>query len=81
MAKNRSQQSQQPQRPVVKFRSYGIEASVWKHENGYSVTIRKTYKNEDSGEYKETNTFFPDDLPRLALVANAAFEFVSLKSE
>ena len=72
------QQGERATQPVKRFRSYGIEASVWEHDKGYSVTLRKSYKTDD-GSYKETNTYFMDDLPRLGLVAAEAYRFIALK--
>lgn len=66
--------------PVERFRSYGIEASVWENEGKLSVSIRKRYKDE-GGDYHDTTTFFQDDLPRLILVAQKAFEFIALADD
>jgi hypothetical protein len=42
------------------------------------VTINKAYKEED--EWKHTNSFNIEDLPKVALVANEAYKFIRLKS-
>lgn len=42
------------------------------------VRIQKQYRKDD-GSYENTDYFFPEDLPKLALVAQEAFRFVSLK--
>lgn len=73
------------QKPVKTFRSRGIQASIWKNEKlrdgeavvDYSISIRKQYRKD--GEYLKTDCFFPDDLPRLQLVARKAYEYISLK--
>lgn len=44
----------------------------------HSVTIRKSYRDKD-GTWKESSTFFPNNLPRLSLVARKAFEWIALK--
>ena len=72
-------------KPVKDFRAGNIQASVWRNEvdkNGqtvvrHSVRIQKQFRNDD-GDYQETNYFFRDDLPKLILVAQKAFEFISL---
>jgi len=72
-------------KPVKSFRAGGIEASIWENEiqqggqqvTRHSVTIRKQYRDKD-GNWKESSTFFPNDLPRLVLVAQRAFEHVAL---
>jgi hypothetical protein len=73
-------------KPIKNFRSGGIQASVWRDEtekNGqtvvrHSVRIQKQFRKED-GNYQDTNYYFQDDLPKLILVAQKAFEFISLK--
>ena len=74
-------------KPIKRFRAGSVEAAVWKNEqvdqNGqtverHSVTIRKSYRDKESGQWKQSDSFFPSDLPRLALVVQKAFEFVSL---
>lgn len=74
------------QKPIHEFRSGRVQASIWKNEvekqNGiqihYSIRIQKQFKTED-GEYKDTDYFFPDELPDLELVTRKAFEFVRLR--
>ncbi len=73
-------------KPLQVFRSGTVSASVWRNEtekNGqivvrHSVSIRKQYKKDD-GSYENTNQYFPDELMRLAMVAQKAFEFLCLK--
>ena len=71
--------SEEKSKPVKKFRVGGIVASVWEHKKddvtSQSVTFQKSYKDGD--EWKETNSYFPQDLPKLALVSKKAYEFVS----
>ncbi|MHC4353328.1 MAG: hypothetical protein ACYS0H_11500 [Planctomycetota bacterium] len=73
-------------KPVKDFRAGNIQASIWRNEvekEGqtvirHSVRIQKQFKN-DGGDYQETPYYFPDDLPKLILVAQRAFEFITLK--
>ncbi|MEP1145450.1 MAG: hypothetical protein ABJH52_17130 [Henriciella sp.] len=70
--------------PIKKFKLGKIVASVWenKNENGdsrYSVTIVRSYKKGD--EWKETSTFFPEDLPVVARLSERALSHVMLKQE
>ena len=44
----------------------------------YSVTINKAYKEGD--EWKYTNSFNIEDLPKVALVANEAYKYIRLYS-
>lgn len=73
-------------KPVKSFKAANIEASVWRKEveqNGkinvrHSVRIQKQYRNKD-GDYEKTDYYFRDDLPKLILVAQKSFDFVTLK--
>lgn len=77
--------SQDKSKPIKNFRSGNIQASIWRNEvdkDGqtvvrHSVRIQKQFRDDD-GDYKETNYYFRDDIPRLILVAQKAFEFISL---
>ena len=74
-------------KPIKDFRAGGgIKASVWRNEvekNGqtvvrHSVRIQKQFR-KDGGDYRETDYYFRDDLPKLILVAQKAFEFIALR--
>ncbi|MFC1635464.1 hypothetical protein ACFL5Z_11530 [Planctomycetota bacterium] len=72
-------------KPIKDFRAGNIQASVWRNELNkdgqtvvrHSVRIQKQYRNKDRA-YKGTEYYFRDDLPKLILVAQKAFEFVAL---
>lgn len=60
-------------RPIHTWRNKGIDVAAWPTNNGgCSFTIRKTFKPKDSNEYKETKTFFPNDLKVLVDLLNQA---------
>ncbi len=74
--------------PEKKFRAGGISATIWQNssknpkgeETTYkTVSIDRNYKDKVSGEWKSTNSFRASDLPKLALVAQKAFEYVTFK--
>jgi len=77
---------QQTQKPTKEFRAGTIKAAVWKEQQEdagratvrYSVKIEKRYFDEASKEWRNTDYFFANDLPRLRLVAERAFEFIVL---
>ena len=77
---------QNDNKPIKDFRAGNIQASVWRTEvqkNGqtivrHSVRIQKQYRKDDNS-YENTDYFFPEDLPKLVLVAQEAFRFISLK--
>ena len=78
--------NQSNQRPVREFRAATIKAAIWaerREEQGrtvvrHTVKIQKRYFDKSSNEWRTTEYFFPDDLPRLCLVAEKAFEYVAL---
>ena len=73
-------------RPVKTFKHGGVELSIWKNttEKGdmYNTTIRNSYKDDASGEWKETASFSPSDLAALAQLSGQAFQEITvLKSQ
>jgi hypothetical protein len=66
------------QRPVATFKQGGLEVSVWKNQTKnsdlYNTTIRNAYKDDKSGEWKETTSFSPTDLAVLSQLASQAFQ-------
>jgi hypothetical protein len=73
-------------RPVATFKQGGVEVSIWRNqtEKGdmYNTTIRNSYKDDKTGEWKETSSFSPTDLAVLSQLTSQAFqEIVHLKSQ
>lgn len=68
-------------RPVKSFKQGGVEVSVWRNpgEQGdmYNATIRKSYKDEKSGEWKETSSFSPTDLAVVSQLSSQAFQAIT----
>ena len=77
--------AKQNTKPIKNFRAGSIQASIWrkkveKHGRAvaqFSVRVQKRFRKED-GSYENTDYFFPDDLPRLVLVAQKAYEYIAL---
>lgn len=77
---------QTPQPPEKEFRAGGIRASIWRNpveRNGQtvlqpSVKIQKQYLDPQTQQWVETNYFYQNDLSKLILVAQKAYEYVSL---
>jgi len=73
-------------RPEKKFKCGPISASIWAEdktvESGvvkfYSINITKAYKDGDN--WKNTNNFNAEDLPKVALVANETYKYIRLSS-
>jgi hypothetical protein len=79
-------ESSRAARPVATFKQGGVEVSVWKNqtEKGdmFNTTIRNSYKEDKSGEWKETTSFSPTDLAVVSQLTSQAFqEIVQLKSQ
>ncbi len=77
---------QTAQRPVMQFRAGGIRAAIWRNEieqDGrtvvrHSVRIDKRYFDAQRDEWKDSDYLFVNDLPRVRLVVEKAFEYVTL---
>lgn len=58
--------------PIKTWRNKGIEIAAWEGKWGKQFTWRKTYKDKNTGEYKETKFLFEGDLAiLLELVTDA----------
>jgi len=74
------------QKPEKKFSCGSISASIWANTKVvtgetvkfYSVTFNKVYKEGE--DWKYTDSFNIEDLPKVALVANEAYKYIRLKS-
>lgn len=72
--------------PEKEFRAGGVSATVWNNQqviNGNkldvkSVQIQRNYQ-DDKKEWKKTSSFKQNDLPKLISVAQAAFNYLTLK--
>ena len=72
-------------KPEKKFSCGSISASIWANTKVVtgekikinSVTINKAFKEGE--EWKYTNSFNIEDLPKVALVATEAYKYIRLK--
>ena len=80
-------EKQAPQKPVKEIRAIGgITAAIWRNQKQdgertvvqHSVRIQKRYRDSNTGEWKNSDYFFPSDLAKLMLVTQKAYEFVTL---
>lgn len=76
------------EKPVFTVRAGKIQGSVFRNEStnasgqvlvNYSVRIVKSYKDEKTGEWKETDYFFPDELPKVELVCRRCYGEIVMK--
>ena len=69
-------------KPVQSFRDKGVDVAVWETRNGgMSITIRKTYKDKNSGEYKESKYLFKEDAERLIELLKQAVSYAHNRAE
>lgn len=74
-------------KPEKRFKCGPISASIWvesKTVEGeivklYSININRVYKDKND-DWKYTNKFRAEDLPKVALVANEAYKYIRLNS-
>lgn len=76
-------------KPEKKFVAGAIAATIWanagKGRNGEEVHFRtvaidRRYRDKNN-EWKSTNSFRVNDLPRVSVVLNKAYEYLVLKEE
>jgi len=72
-------------KPVKKFKAGAISATIWGNQSKEgktwnSVTFSRSYK-DNTNSWKNTNNFRESDLPKLNLVSQKAFEYLSMKQE
>lgn len=78
--------AEQGTKPIKEFKAGTVRAAIWKEDRQegdrtaarFSVKIEKRYFDEAGKEWRNTDYFFANDLPRLRLVAERAFEFIVL---
>lgn len=74
-------------KPEKTFRCGAISASIWSESKMidnrdvllYSIKIDKAYKTDEG--WKHTNNFMPEDLPKVAVVANEAYKYIRLSQD
>ena len=72
--------------PEKEFRAGGVSATIWNNQqtiNGNkmdvkSVQIQRNYQ-DDKEEWKKTSSFKANDLAKVICVAQAAFNYLTLK--
>ncbi|MAG08440.1 hypothetical protein CMO89_03130 [Candidatus Woesearchaeota archaeon] len=73
--------------PEKKFRAGAVCATIWENmgktkegePTAYkTISVERNYKDKND-EWKSTNSFRVNDLPRLSLVLSKAYEHVALK--
>ena len=73
-------------KPENRFKCGPVSASTWAKSKTmedemvqvYSMNIDKVYKEGD--QWKRTNSFTAEDLPKVSLVATEAYKYIQLNS-
>lgn len=73
------------EKPLHTIRAGGVKATVWQNRGDdgqpfLTTLIVRSYR-DGNGNWKETNTFMPHQLPQLELAARKAYEFTQLGRE
>jgi hypothetical protein len=71
--------------PFETIRIGRIKATIWENENEqgrtyHSVTLARNYRDED-GQWQETNSFSVDDMPRLRMASDRAFDSIYARQQ
>lgn len=73
-----------PVEPERKFRAGGVSATVWMNstEKGVfpSIRLSRSYLDKQNN-WKDTNSFNINDIPKAVLVLGEAYRYVSLKDK
>ena len=72
---------EEKQQPDKKFKIGAVSMALWKREvNGrygnrlvYACTFERSYKDKD-GKWQQSKSFFANDLPKLRLVIDKAYD-------
>ena len=61
--------------PVHKIRNGNVRVAIWRNESGFfSVTHDRSFRKND--EWHRSTSYGRDDLPKLALALNNAYEWI-----
>lgn len=82
-----NEKKEEIKKPVQKFRSGNVSATIWDKEIDvnnkkvtiYTVSIERSYKDGD--DWKKTNTYNKNDLIKLKVVLDKATEFLYLNDD
>jgi hypothetical protein len=69
-------------KPVQDFKHKGLSVAVWPTKNGgYSYSIQKRYKDKQSGEWRETKSFFKEEIEALIDLLKQAVSYGGNRTE
>ena len=62
--------------PTKKWKHKGIELTAWDGKFGPQYSLKKTYKDKNTGEYKEAKFFFQNEIAAIAEMFNDADHWI-----
>lgn len=84
-----NQNKEEKKLPEKKFRAGGVVATIWKNKGKgkdgkevefFTTNLERTYKDKED-EWASTSTMRLNDLPKVILVSQKAYEFLAIKEE
>ena len=63
-------------KPLQSWKVKGVDIAAWDGKSGPSFSIRKSYKDKQTGEWKESKYFYVEDLKNLAMCLGQALAWV-----
>lgn len=52
-------------KPLAVVRRGGISLTAWPGRTSWTWTLKKTYKSQETGQYIESKTFFPNEAEKV----------------
>lgn len=52
-------------KPLTVVRRGGISFTAWPGKNSWTWNLRKVYKSQETGQFVETKTFFPNEAEKV----------------
>lgn len=67
-------------KPAFESRLGQIKVTVWANKKDgkllYSTSITKSYKDKETGDWKESSSYSRDDLPKIQELTRQAYVFI-----
>ena len=84
---SQTQTNQEARLPIKEYRVGPITAAIWRNEveqdgrkkTRHSIKIQKRYLNKQSEEFKSTEYYYPDELPKLISAAQLAYDYINVR--
>ena len=67
--------------PDKKWNDAGIQIAAWPNQYGYAFTVRKTFKDKKSGDWKESKSYYLSELKKMKKLIEEVVEWGELQGE